>query len=145
MTHCVSKPYSRSFFSITSYCKYKQLVKNKWFYHHLCLAVTSYSHMDFMLRKLRYGNINWQQETCKLCRKNNSEHLNHEVSMILLKEQQLRCKLGVKETAAGRHLPHIKWKWVGFFSHPPLPEPCSQSKGKLRSSDHQTYRAGKSL
>lgn len=63
--------------------------------------MTSYSHMDFMLRKLRYGNINWQQETCKPCRKNNSEHLNHEVSMILLEEQQLRCKLGVKETAAG--------------------------------------------
>lgn len=57
--------------------------KNKWIYQHLCLAVTSYSHMDFMLRRLRYGNIKWQQETCKPCRKNNSEHLNHEVSMML--------------------------------------------------------------
>lgn len=45
--------------------------------------MTSYSHMDFMLRRLRYGNIKWQQETCKPCRKNNSEHLNHEVSMML--------------------------------------------------------------
>lgn len=70
--------------------------KNKWIYHHLCLAMTSYSHMGFMLRKLRYGNIKWQQETCKPCRKNNSEHLNHEVSMMLLEEKTAEMQARAK-------------------------------------------------
>lgn len=47
----------------------------------------SYSHLDFMLRKLRHGDIKWHQESCKPCRTNNSEHLNHVVSVILLEEQ----------------------------------------------------------
>lgn len=109
------------------------------------MAVTSYSHMDFMLRKLRYGDIKWQQETCKCRRKNNSEHLNHEVSMILLEENQLRHMLGVKETAAGTDICPTSNGNKMLLSHSPLPDPWFQAKGKLRSSDHQTYCACRSL
>lgn len=78
-------------------------------------------------------------------RKNNSEHLNHEISIILLEEQQLKHMLEVKETAGGRDICPTSNGNEMLLSHPSLPDPWFQAKGKLRSSDHQTYCACRSL
>lgn len=150
MTYCVSKTSFRGFFNITSHCRYKQLVKNKLIYHHRFLAVMSYSHPGFMHRKLRHGDIKRHQGSCKPYRKNNSEHLNHEVFMILLEEQhQSRDVLRIKETAAGTVLCPTSNGSKTLLSHLLLPDLQYQVKGKLvqrqRLANHQIYWACRSL
>lgn len=86
--------------------------------------------MDFMIRKLRYGNAKCVSPTERKPRTPESCSF-HDTAGGTTAETQAR---GKENSSWDRHLPHTNGNEM-LLSYPPLPDSWFKVKGKLRSPD----------